>query len=87
MFPYPHDSPTASCENQVVSKVPLDISRDFDIPIVRVCRGPYSVLGTAVPKATVDEDRKTGSAKNYVCATTKVSFRAHPQPEPEPATI
>jgi hypothetical protein len=39
------------------------------VPVVRVCRRPVAMLGTAMPEAAVEEHRHSRAWKDHICTT------------------
>lgn len=56
MFPEAQDCPAGSLEYVIGVGVPLLVAFDSLSPVVGVGFRRYEVFGTAVPKATIDED-------------------------------
>ena len=56
MFPDPNRLPTEGVQPLIGIGIPGSVGFDFLAPEIGIALWPRSVLGTAVPKASVDKD-------------------------------
>lgn len=87
MFPEAQDCPAGSLEYVIGVGVPLLVAFDFLSPVVGVGFRRYEVFGTAVPKATIDEDSDLRLREDDVGVTTNGSIRPNIRPVPQTACM
>jgi hypothetical protein len=72
MFPDMDNPPANFLQKPVVAPVPLLIFIDFLLPKICICLWLHSMNWTAMPKATIDEDRHSCPHEYYVGSPRQV---------------
>jgi hypothetical protein len=66
VFPDADDCPAGRVESAAGVGVSLAVAGDLRLPVPVVDPGLYAVLGTAMPKAAIDEDRHVRAGEDDV---------------------
>lgn len=69
MLPEPQHCPALRAQHVIGVSITLLIAYYFLAPPICIGLRPGSVLGTAVPETSIDEDRNLGTDKRDVSAT------------------
>lgn len=68
MFPDSQNSPSCSLKPEVRSHIAVAVSPEFRVPVGHIALGGRGVFRTAMPEATVDEDRQPPTGEDDVWA-------------------
>jgi hypothetical protein len=85
VLPDPQDAPAAPAKQPGMPGIPLDVGDEFGTPPGTIGHRHRGVLGAAMPKAAVNEDRDPLGGEHEVRTDNAATFPASPHPNGDPA--
>lgn len=81
VLPRPDNEPAVPLESHAVANIPIPVSIELVFPPQRIRFGRHSVLRTAMPETSINEDSHPGSGEYDVWPPRKAA-NVHPVPQP-----